>query len=90
MWRGIPHAVVIAALMLTGCAKETSQVGPTYISPVTYESYTCPQLAEEAQRVSPPQNVWSADKSWLRRVQPTFPTSSSCTDLKTPDRFRKA
>jgi hypothetical protein len=26
--------------------------GPTYISPVTYETYTCPQLAEDAQRVS--------------------------------------
>jgi len=26
--------------------------GPTYISPVTYETYTCPQLAQEAQRVS--------------------------------------
>src|SRR4029077_17235348 len=35
-----------------------------------------------------PQNVWSADKSWLRRVQPTFPRSSSFTGRKTPDRFR--
>jgi hypothetical protein len=45
-------ALMVGALVLTGCAKEASQVGPTYISPVTYESYTCPQLAEEAQRVS--------------------------------------
>jgi len=45
-------ATVIATVMLAGCAKEASQVGPTYVSPVTYESYTCQQLAEEAQRVS--------------------------------------
>ena len=36
------------------------------------------------------QNVWSAHKPWLRRVQPTFPTSSSCTDLKTPNPPRGA
>ncbi|MDP2412259.1 MAG: hypothetical protein Q8M26_18490 [Pseudolabrys sp.] len=35
-----------------GCAKNADQVAATYISPVTYEAYTCPQLAEEAQRVS--------------------------------------
>lgn len=41
-----------AAVALSGCAKDASQVGATYVSPVTYETYTCPQLAEEAQRVS--------------------------------------
>jgi hypothetical protein len=45
-------ACAALAFMLAGCAKEANQVGPTYISPVTYESYTCQQLAEEAQRVS--------------------------------------
>src|SRR5664279_1120391 len=39
-------------LVVAACAKDASQVGPTYISPITYQSYTCPQLAEEAQRVS--------------------------------------
>lgn len=34
------------------CAKDADQVGPTYVSPILYENYTCPQLAEEAQRVS--------------------------------------
>jgi hypothetical protein len=42
----------IATLVVAGCAKDANQVGPTYISPVTYETYTCPQLAEDAQRVS--------------------------------------
>lgn len=41
-----------SGLLLAACAKEASQVGATYVSPVLYEAYTCPQLAEEAQRVS--------------------------------------
>jgi hypothetical protein len=48
----IIFAAGIAAALVTGCAKEASQVGPTYVSPITYQSYTCPQLAEEAQRIS--------------------------------------
>ncbi len=43
---------VSAALLLGACAKDASQVGATYVSPIEYESYTCQQLAEEAARVS--------------------------------------
>jgi hypothetical protein len=42
----------IIALAAAGCAKDASQVAATYVSPVMYESYTCQQLTEEAQRVS--------------------------------------
>lgn len=42
---------VLIALLVTSCAKDANQVSATYISPVAYESYTCQQLAEEAQRV---------------------------------------
>lgn len=42
----------IAASVVAGCAKDADQVGPTYVSPITYESYNCQQLADEAQRVS--------------------------------------
>jgi hypothetical protein len=45
-------AVAIVAGVLTGCAKDAAQVGATYVSPVAYESYTCKQLGEEAERVS--------------------------------------
>jgi hypothetical protein len=45
-------AAVVAVLALAGCAKEANQIGATYVSPITYETYTCPQLSEEAQRVS--------------------------------------
>ena len=40
------------AILLGACAKDADQVGATYVSPVLYENYTCPQLGEEAQRVS--------------------------------------
>jgi hypothetical protein len=43
---------LMLAVALVACAKDANQVGPTYVSPVTYESYSCQQLAEEAQRVS--------------------------------------
>ena len=41
-----------SAAVLAGCAKDADQVSATYVSPILYENYTCPQLAEEAQRVS--------------------------------------
>lgn len=47
--------LLMAAIVAAGagaCAKDANQIGATYISPITYENYTCPQLAEEAQRVS--------------------------------------
>jgi hypothetical protein len=44
--------VTLAALTMIGCAKDANQVGATYTSPVMYQNYTCPQLTEEAQRVS--------------------------------------
>ena len=46
------YIALASGLLLSACAKEANQVGATYVSPVLYESYTCPQLAEEAQRVS--------------------------------------
>jgi hypothetical protein len=47
----IVQPIAVAALV-TGCAKDATQVGATYVSPILYDNYTCPQLAEEAQRVS--------------------------------------
>ena len=47
--------LLMAAIVAAGggaCAKDANQIGATYISPITYENYSCPQLAEEAQRVS--------------------------------------
>jgi hypothetical protein len=46
------YFVLPLAALLAACAKDASQVGATYVSPVLYEGYTCKQLGEEAQRVS--------------------------------------
>ena len=48
----IALTALFCALLLGACAKDANQVGATYVSPILYEAYTCPQLAEEAQRVS--------------------------------------
>jgi hypothetical protein len=41
-----------AALSLAGCASKAADIAPVYVSPLQYQSFTCPQLAAEAQRVS--------------------------------------
>src|SRR5215470_12445821 len=45
---------VIAALgaVLAGCASSSSDITPTYVSPVQYSSYNCQQLGLEAQSIS--------------------------------------
>jgi hypothetical protein len=43
---------VLTALSLAGCASSAADVAPAYVSPIQYQTYTCPQLAAEAQRVS--------------------------------------
>jgi len=42
----------MTALTLAGCASKAADIAPTYVSPLQYQSFTCPQLAAEAQRVS--------------------------------------
>jgi hypothetical protein len=37
---------------LAGCASSSAEITPAYVSPVAYQSYTCQQLALEAQAVS--------------------------------------
>ena len=40
------------ALASAGCAKKTSEVSATYVSPDRYEGYLCSQLRDEATKVS--------------------------------------
>jgi hypothetical protein len=44
--------VAASAVAIGACAKGADQIAATYVSPMQYESWNCPQLAEEAQRVS--------------------------------------
>ena len=46
-------ALAIAGVaVLAGCASSSSDISPAYVSPVAFQSYTCQQLAQEAQAIS--------------------------------------
>ena len=40
------------SLMTAGCASRSEDVGAAYVSPMSYQSYSCKELGLEAQRVS--------------------------------------
>lgn len=43
------HTVIfISAVALAGCATQSSDIAPTYVSPLQYQSYDCGQLTAEA------------------------------------------
>ena len=44
--------IVALGAALGGCASSASDIAPSYVSPVAYQSYTCQQLALEAQSIS--------------------------------------
>ena len=44
--------IVALGAALAGCASSSADITPAYVSPVAYQSYTCQQLALEAQAVS--------------------------------------
>ena len=44
--------IVALGAALAGCASSSSEITPAYVSPVAYQSYTCQQLALEAQAIS--------------------------------------
>jgi len=39
-------------LMLAGCASASKDITSSYVSPLQYQSFSCQQIAAEAQRVS--------------------------------------
>ncbi len=44
--------IVALGAALGGCASNSAEIAPAYISPVAYQTYTCQQLALEAQAIS--------------------------------------
>lgn len=44
--------VAFLAALIGGCASKSSDIQPSFISPVMYQNYDCAQLAQEAQVVS--------------------------------------
>lgn len=52
MKRPVNLACATALALVAGCASKPESIKAAYVSPLTYEPYTCEQLAAEAQRVS--------------------------------------
>jgi hypothetical protein len=44
--------IVAVGAALGGCASSSEDITPAYVSPVAFQSYTCQQLALEAQSIS--------------------------------------
>lgn len=44
--------VIALGATLGACASSSKDISATYVSPVAYQSYTCPQLGQEAQALS--------------------------------------
>jgi hypothetical protein len=51
MFRNVIFAA-LAAMAASACASRSENIAAAYVSPLAYESYNCPQLREEATRVS--------------------------------------
>ena len=45
-------SILVAALGLSGCATNPDNITAAYVSPIQYDGYSCPQLREEAARLS--------------------------------------
>jgi hypothetical protein len=43
--------VLAVAIGMMGCATSSKDVSSTYVSPLQYQNYDCPQLSLEAQRI---------------------------------------
>jgi hypothetical protein len=44
--------IVALGAALSGCASSSAEITPAYVSPVAHQTYTCQQLALEAQAIS--------------------------------------
>ena len=71
--------IVALGAALGGCASSASDIAPAYVSPVAYQSYTCQQLALEAQAISTRAATLSGaqDSQRTRTASPQRPLSSS-------------
>jgi hypothetical protein len=49
---GKRYLMLAGALLLANCASKSSEISPNYVSPMTYQSYNCQQLAAEAEAIS--------------------------------------
>jgi hypothetical protein len=43
---------VFTAALVAGCASKSTDISPSYVSPIMYQNHSCAQLAQEAQGIS--------------------------------------
>jgi hypothetical protein len=67
MGLNMKRAVLVTALLLGGCASKSADITPAYISPVTYQNFTCQQLQMEAEGVSQRAAVASGQQDKARK-----------------------
>jgi hypothetical protein len=46
------HYAALAAVAVSGCAKGSSSISSTYVSPIMYQNFTCEQISAEGLRLS--------------------------------------
>jgi len=51
-----------AALIMGACATHPNNISASYVSPMNYANYTCPQLGEENRRVAAKVNELTANQ----------------------------
>lgn len=56
----------VSALWLSGCATSPDAVQPSYVTTVTYESWTCKQLSEEDARLTEAYAIAAATQNQTR------------------------
>lgn len=44
--------LMVASVTLSACAQKSEKIAPAYVSPLTYQDYSCSQIRAEATRVS--------------------------------------
>lgn len=52
MRKNLVGALAVTATALSACAQKSEKISPSYVSPLTYQGYSCKQIAAEASRVS--------------------------------------
>ncbi|MQQ08779.1 hypothetical protein GFB49_09965 [Epibacterium sp. SM1979] len=52
MLKKFTAGIFVSALVLSGCAEKSENVGEAYVSPLAFQSMSCKQIGQEARRVS--------------------------------------
>lgn len=51
MKHAIRAVALLATVLAAGCASNANEIKAAYVSPMTYESYSCEQLVDENRRI---------------------------------------